>query len=157
MVYCVVYQRILRRQSCPINTVLDDACSVSPHGDTLLHAANCERRPPPYPVGGDQAVAANHDPFRFAGEVGLHDINLGARQVDTDPNPASSRSQKTTSLSSTERPSTVRLVIRRSRNLTIRRLSQQRPRVERSTEAWERVGPHPGAIDMGGAAPPLFS
>ena len=47
----------------------------------MLHAANCERRPPPHPVGGDQAVAANHDPFRFAGEVGLHDINLGARQV----------------------------------------------------------------------------
>ena len=50
-----------------------------------------------------------------------------------------------------------RLVIRRSRNLIIRRLSQRRPRVERSTEAWKRLGPHPGAIDMGGAAPPLFS
>ena len=157
MVYVVINGRTLRQQRYAVNATFDEAYSVSPNGDTLLHAGNWERLPPPPPVGGDQAVVANHDPFRFAGEVGLHDMNLGARQVDPDPNPASSQSQETTSLSSTERPSVVRLVICRSRNLTNRRLCHHCPRVERSTEAWERLGAHPGAIDMSGAAPPVFS
>lgn len=80
-------------------------------------------------VGGDQAVAANHDPFRIAGEVGLDAMNLGARRVDPDPNTASFQSQKTTSLSSQERPSTLRRVIRRSRRLdhSPPLSSQQRP------------------------------
>lgn len=41
-----------------------------------------------------------------------------------DPNPGSSQSQKTTSLLSTDRSSTVRLVMQTARHLTIRRLSQ---------------------------------